>query len=64
MPSQNVPVQRINLAFLRLDLPCPELLTSSVEVIVTGNSDRKKADGLLRKTARNLRRPLQTLLDL
>ena len=49
MTSQNVPVQRLKLAVLPLDLPCSELLTSSVEITVTGNSDKKKADRLLRE---------------
>ena len=49
MPSQNVPVQRLKLAVLPLDLPCSGLLIHSGEIIVAGNCDKKKAEGLLRK---------------
>jgi hypothetical protein len=47
MPSLNVPVQRLKLAVLSLDLPCSGFLIHSGEIIVAGNSEKKKAEGLL-----------------
>ena len=49
MPYQNTTVQRLKLAAPALDLPCPGLVTNSVEIPTTGNSHKKKPVGLLTK---------------
>ena len=46
MPSQNMPVQRLKVAFLLLDLPCFGLMTHSREIQTTGKSHKKKPDAL------------------
>jgi hypothetical protein len=45
-PSQNMPVQRLKVAFLLLHLPCFGLVTHSGEIQTTGKSHKKKTDGL------------------
>jgi hypothetical protein len=47
MPSQNTTVRRLNLAAPSLDLHCLELVTNSGEILITGNSHKKKLEGLL-----------------
>jgi len=44
IPSLNMPVQRLKLANLPLDLPCPGPVTHSREVLTTGKSHGKKPD--------------------
>jgi len=44
MPSLNVPVQRLKVAILPLDLPCSGPVTHSGEILTTGKSDGKKPD--------------------
>jgi len=44
MPSLNMPVQRLKLAILPLDLPCSEPVTHSGEILTTGKSRGKKPD--------------------
>jgi len=46
MPSLNMPVQRLNVVILPLDLPCSGLVTPSGEVLATGKSHKKKPEGL------------------
>jgi len=48
----NVPIQRLKVAILPLDLPCSGPVTHSGEILATGKSHRKKPD-----------RPLKRLLD-
>ena len=42
MPSLNMPVQRLKVAILPLDLPCSGPVTHSGEILTTGMSHRKK----------------------
>jgi len=44
MPSLNMPVQRLKLAILPLDLPCSGPVTHSEEILTTGKSHGKKPD--------------------
>jgi len=45
MPSHNVPVQRLKVAILPLDLPCSGPVTYSGEIfLTTGKSHGKKPD--------------------
>ena len=44
MPSQNVPVQRLKVTILPLDVPCPGPVTHSGEILTTGKSHGKKPD--------------------
>ena len=44
MPSLNVPVQRLKVAIVPLDLPCSGLVTHSGEILTTGKSHGKKSD--------------------
>jgi hypothetical protein len=44
MPSLNVPVQRLKVATLPLDLPCSGPVTHSREILTTGKSHRKMPD--------------------
>jgi len=46
MPSQNMPVQRLKVAILPLDLPCSGPVTHSGEILTTGKSHGKKPDRL------------------
>ena len=46
MPSLNMPVQRLKVAILPLDLPCSGPVTHSGEILTTGKSHRKKLDRL------------------
>jgi len=45
MPSQNMPVQRLKVAVLPLDLPWSGPITHSGEILTTGKSHGKKPDG-------------------
>jgi len=42
MPSLNMPVQRLKVAILPLDLPCSGPITHSGKILTTGMSHRKK----------------------
>jgi hypothetical protein len=44
--SLNMPVQRLKVATLPLDLPCSGPVTHSGEILTTGKSHRKKPDRL------------------
>jgi len=58
MPSQNMPVQSLKVAFLLLDLPCFGLITHSGEIHTTGKSHKKKPDGLFPKDDLEMRKVL------
>jgi hypothetical protein len=65
-----MPVQRLKVATLSLDLPCPVPVTRSGEILTTDESHRKKLDSLPRVMKhysptgrRNHGRPLKRLLD-
>jgi len=45
MPSQNIPVQRLKVTILPLELICSELVTHSREFLTTGKSHMKKPVG-------------------
>jgi hypothetical protein len=49
MPSQNMPVQRIKVAILPLDLPCSVLVNHSGEMLTSAQSHNNKPDGLFVK---------------
>ena len=44
MPSRNIPVQRLKVAVLPLDLPCSGPVTHSGEILTTCKSQGKKPD--------------------
>ena len=44
MPSLNMPVQRLKVAILPLDLPFSGPVTHSGEILTTGKSNGKKPD--------------------
>ena len=44
MPSLNMPVQRLKVAILPLNLPCSASVTHSGEILTTGKSHGKKPD--------------------
>jgi hypothetical protein len=44
MSSQNMPVQRLKVATLPLDLPCSGLITHSGDISITGKSHKNKLD--------------------
>jgi len=44
MLSQNMPVQRLKVAILPLDLPCSGPVTHSGELLTTGKSHGRKPD--------------------
>jgi len=44
MPSLHMPVQRLKVAILPLDLPCSGPVTHSGDILTTGTSHRKKWD--------------------
>jgi len=44
MPSLNMPVQRLKVAILPLDLPCSGPVNHSGEILTTGKSHGKKPD--------------------
>ena len=58
MPPQNMPVQRLMVAFLLLDLPCFGLITHSEEIQTTGKSHKKKPDGLFPEDYLEMRKVL------
>jgi len=58
MPSQNMPVQRLKVAFLLLDLPCFVLITHSGEIQTTGKSHKKKPGGVFPKDDLEIRKVL------
>jgi hypothetical protein len=45
MPSQNIPVQRLKVTIVPLELTCSGLVTHSGEILTTGKSHKKKPDG-------------------
>jgi len=45
MPSLNMPVQRLKVAILPLDLPCCGPVTHSGEILTPGKSHGKKPNG-------------------
>jgi hypothetical protein len=45
MPSQNIPVQRLKVTILPLELTCSGFVTHSGEFLTTGKSHTKKPDG-------------------
>jgi hypothetical protein len=49
MPSQNMPVQRLKVAILPLDLTCSGLITHSGEILTIGKPHETKLDGLFPK---------------
>ena len=49
MPFQNMPVQRLKVAILPLELSCPGLVTHSGEIQTTGQSHKKKPHRLFPK---------------
>jgi len=44
MPSLNMPVQRLKVAIIPLDLPCSGPVTHSGEILTSGKSHGKKSD--------------------
>ena len=46
MPSQNLPVQRLMVAVLPLDLSCSGLVTHSGEILTNDKPHKKKTDEL------------------
>jgi len=44
MPSLNMPLQRLKVAILPLDLPCSGPISHSGEILTTGKSHGKKPD--------------------
>jgi len=44
MPDLNMPVQKVNVAILPLDLRCSGPVTHSGEILTVGNSHGKKPD--------------------
>jgi len=51
MPSLNMPVERLKVAILPLDLPCSGPVTHSVENLTTGKSHGKKPDRTFEETS-------------
>jgi len=43
-PFLNMPVQRLKVAIIPLDVPCSGLVTHSGEILTTGKSHGKKPD--------------------
>jgi len=41
MPSLNMPIQRLKVVIIPLDLPCPGPVTHSRGILTTGNSHGK-----------------------
>ena len=58
MPFQNMPVQRLKVAFLLLDLPWFGLITHSREIQTTDKSHKKKPDVLFPKDDLEMRKVL------
>ena len=48
MPSLNMPVQRLKVAILPLELPCSGPVTHPGEILTTGKSHGKKSDRSLK----------------
>ena len=64
MPSLNMPVQRLKVAILKLDVPCSGPVPHSGEILTTGKSHGKKPDTHYSPTGRrNHGSPLKRLLD-
>jgi hypothetical protein len=67
MPFQNMPVQRLKVTILPMDLLCSGLVTHSGEILTTGKFQNKKPSGLFKeensdlrpKGRRNKERPLK-----
>ena len=47
MPSPNMPVQRLKVAILPLDLPCSGPVTHSREILTSGKSRHSAAGGIM-----------------
>jgi hypothetical protein len=58
MLSQGIPVQRLKVAVILLDLPCYGLITNSGEILTTGQSHKKKPDGLFPKDNSEMKKVL------
>jgi len=54
-PSLNMPVQRLKVAILPLDLPCSGPVTHSGEILNTGKSHGKKQDRFSLKDDREVK---------
>jgi hypothetical protein len=54
-----MPVQRLKVAVLLLDLQCSELVTNSGEILTTGKSHKKKPDGLFPKDDSEMKKVLR-----
>jgi len=76
MPSLNMPAQRLKVAVLPLDLPCPVSLTHSGKILTTDKSHGKKSVNRMPRNRlpklmkyysptgeRNRGRPLKRFLD-
>jgi hypothetical protein len=44
MPSLNIPVQKLKVAIIPLDVPCSGPVTHLGEILTIGKSHRKKSD--------------------
>jgi len=66
MPSLNMPVQRLKVAILPLDLPCSGSVTHSGEILTTGKSHGwpRVMKYHSQTVRRNHGRPLKRLLDM
>jgi hypothetical protein len=63
MPSLNMPVQRIKVAILPLDLFCSGPITHSGEILTTGKSHRKKPDSyILLESNENVQHEIQLFM--
>jgi hypothetical protein len=47
MPPQNMPVQRLRIANLPLEIPCSGLVIHSGEILTASKSQKKKQDGVI-----------------
>jgi len=59
MRSQNMPVQRLELAILPLYLTCSGLVTHSGEILTTGKSHTQQPDGLFSKDDSEMKKVLR-----
>jgi len=55
--TTNMPVQRLKVAFLLLDLPC-SVVTHSGEIIVTGEFHKQKSEGIFEKEDSEMKKVL------
>ena len=54
-----MPVHRLNVTVLPLDLQCYELAANSGEILTTGKSHKKKPDGLFPKDDSEMKKLLR-----